>query len=604
MKLYLDCETRSTLALGKVGVDRYSRDSELLMLAYAIDDEEPDIWLPSESRMPDELVDPLQNPTCVKVAWNCQFERSIFRQQLRMDIPIAEWLDPMCIARYAGLPANLELASGFLGLGDKGKTRQGKKLIREFSKLHTRRNSGAQYFKDWNEPKRSQDWLSFQQYCKQDVVAEREIFYRLKAAFSLPDFERDIWLLDQAINERGLPVSPDYVRRSQQIVAREREQLLRELNHLTGLRNANSLRQLLPWLQARGYTYSSLDQEHVSRALNNGSQPEVREALEIRQTLARSSVAKLRSIEDRMCDGRVRFCYRYYAAHTGRWSGSNPQPQNLPRQASKWGKEEIDLRAAIRAPRDCQLVVADLSSIETVVLAWLSQCERLLKVFEEGRDPYISFASVWLSKPYNQVTRQERQISKSAVLGCGFGLGGGDVFVNADDPNDIRKSGLLGYSEKMGSPMNAREAHSAVQAYREEYFEIPGFWHGCEDAAIEAATTSQSQNYFNLRFGSIPGRLLWVKLPSGRRLHYLRPEVKEGKFARPELSSETYTAGRWQRLRLYGSKLCENLVQSIARDVLATGMLRANHAGCTSSAMRTTRLFAWSQSVAKMRWIR
>jgi DNA polymerase len=267
MLLYLDCETRSTLTLQKVGVDRYSRNCELLMLAHAAGDREPDIWLPSESEIPAKLRMTLLDPTIVKTAWNCAFEHRVFRHQLGIDTPISEWLDPSVYARYMGLPSSLALASEYLKLGDTAKDKEGRRLINKFSKPYKSRKTGTYSFRDWNDKKHNPDWLLFQKYCRQDVVAERAIYQRLKAAFTPPTFERKLWELDQKINERGLAVSMDRIREAQENVAREREWLQQELNRLTGLRNANSVGQLLPWLRRHGYPYTSLDREHIARAL-------------------------------------------------------------------------------------------------------------------------------------------------------------------------------------------------------------------------------------------------------------------------------------------------------------------------------------------------
>lgn len=599
--LFIDLETQSTLDLRKVGVDRYSHSASVLMLAWAVNNAPPDIWLPSESELPSELRQLLESPQYFKVAWNAFFERSVIRHQLDIDIPIEQWIDPSTFAKYATLPAALGPASDFLGLGDKAKDKEGKRLIQKFSKLHKRRKSQETYFTDWHDKKHAEDWLQFQQYCKRDVEAERAILNRRKPAFLLSATESKVWLLSELINQRGLPVSRTYVESAHQTVRGERTRLEAELNQLTGLRNANSLAQFLPWLVKRGYPYQSLDKEHVARALsnNNSLTTDAIKALELRQTLSLSSIKKLDSLLDRIQDGRVRNSYRYYGAHTGRWSGAGVQPQNFPRAPSRWGEIDIDLRACFQAPDGYKLVVADYGQIETRVLGWLTGSKALISIFDQGLDPYISFAATWFGKPYESISKEERQIAKSAVLGCGYQLSGGDLrrdccfrLSNADraeelsqepctckHPGDEYKGGLWGYSEKMGFPMSYDEAHDAVRAYRNEYFDVVDFWQDIEKSAIEAVVGGQTQTCYNITLGACPERLLWIRLPSQRRLHYIRPRIKEGKFGKPELLHSSYTIKGWRNTKLYGGRLTENLVQAIARDVLAEGMLRADRVG-------------------------
>jgi DNA polymerase bacteriophage-type len=266
--LHLDFETRSRLDIRTVGLDRYARAAEVLMLAWAVGEQPPQIWLPSEGSMPDKLRCLLTtaHPGIVKIAWNAAFERAILQHCFNFYSDPGEWIDPCVIARYAGLPGKLALVSQFLQLGDKGKDKEGSRLIAKFSKLHKSKKIG-EHFKDWHDPKHAADWIKFQEYCKRDVIAEREIFTRLKDFFWLPAQEQKLWELDAKINERGMPVSMDFVRNADRIVRAELGALQKELNELTGLQNANSVQQLLPWLQARGYPSNSLGKEKIVKAL-------------------------------------------------------------------------------------------------------------------------------------------------------------------------------------------------------------------------------------------------------------------------------------------------------------------------------------------------
>lgn len=265
--VFIDCETRSELDLKKVGMDRYSHDCQLLMIGYALDDAEPDLWVPSVIPKAPDLVTLIKDPTITKVAWNAGFERSVLRNQLGIDTPITEWIDPSVYARYLGLPSTLALVSDYLGLCDEGKDKEGRRLIHKFSKTYKSRKSGQYRLRNWNDKPHVRDWQLFQDYCRQDVRAERAVYRKLAPAFTPPDFERALWELDQLINERGLPINLERIHQAQEIVRDERARLGRDLNRITGLRNANSLGQLLPWLRRRGYQYTSIDREHVRKAL-------------------------------------------------------------------------------------------------------------------------------------------------------------------------------------------------------------------------------------------------------------------------------------------------------------------------------------------------
>lgn len=258
--LHLDFETRSPLDIKKAGLDNYARSAEVLMMAWAVNDQPPQIWLPAQESIPCHLGTILTGEGVIKMAWNAAFERAILKHCLGIETPIDQWFDPSILARYAGLPGRLALVSEFLALGDKGKDKDGTRLINKFSKPHRGK------FRDpANHP---EDWQKFQDYCRRDVIAEREIFHRLKGFFWPPAQELKLWELDAQINERGIPVSREYVEDSARVVDYERVRLSTELQALTGLENPNSVSQLLPWLRDRGYPFSSLGAKKVARAID------------------------------------------------------------------------------------------------------------------------------------------------------------------------------------------------------------------------------------------------------------------------------------------------------------------------------------------------
>jgi DNA polymerase len=241
------------------------------------------------------------------------------------------------------------------------------------------------------------------------------------------------------------------------------------------------------------------------------------------------------------------------------------------------------VRRCFQAPEGFKFVVADLSSIETLVLAWLTRCEPLLRVFDRGEDPYVDFASSWFGIPYAEVTAEQRQLAKPAVLGCGYGLGGGNLIArccrrpvcDCGKNKDIVKGGLWGYGESAG--MTQEQAHDAVGTYRARYWQVTDFWSRVEAAAIEAAVTGTPRQHLGIVFAAIPQQLLWIELPSGRRLHYPNPQVSANSHGM-ELS---YRRKGLYRRSFYGSKIAENLVQSVSRDILAEGMIRADQNGLT-----------------------
>jgi DNA polymerase len=342
-----------------------------------------------------------------------------------------------------------------------------------------------------------------------------------------------------------------------------------------------------------------------------------KQALELRGQLSKSSVSKLDAIVARTAqDGRLRNSYKYYGAHTGRWSGEGVQTQNLTRgsiddvagatEAILNGKPITEfglplevvsscIRSAFRAPSGSRFVVCDLSQIELRVLAWVTNCKDMLDAFSREADMYVEFAANKMySKPAAEVTKFERQIAKSAVLGAGYGIGGGAI--ETDKNGDKYRSGLWGYAQNMGVDMAQEDAQKAVDAFRAAYEEIPLFWRNLQSAALQVLMNGGMVEFGRLAVGAVPNKLLWIQLPSERRLHYVRPRVELSGGWSPQMS---YEDGSWRyktlaekladpatadekviiRKKLYGGLLTENVVQAIARDVLAEGMLRAHEMG-------------------------
>lgn len=318
---------------------------------------------------------------------------------------------------------------------------------------------------------------------------------------------------------------------------------------------------------------------------------DLRNVLQLRLESAKSSVKKFSAFVDNTSnDLRLRNQFVYAGAHTLRWSGRGVQPQNLTRKETD--KETLEalltgkpvrsleglttcLRPCIRAPKGKKLVVADLSAIENRVLAWLSGCTEMLAIYEKGLDPYKAFAGEMYSIDYDTVTKDQRQLCKPAVLGCGYGLGGGQ---EREMQNGQKvKTGLWKYAESMGVNLTQAQAHRMVQVFRSAYPEVLYYWNYLEDAFIAAYRTKKRQQVGAIFFEAT-AECVKVLLPSGRYIHYLNAHAYKGAEG-IKISFDGYRMGGWGRQSTYGGRLTENIVQAVARDVLAEGMLRADEQG-------------------------
>lgn len=331
--LHVDFESASRTNLKVRGLDNYLKDpsTHILMLAWCINDALPQMWFPHEGSLPEHLELMFRRPEVQKAGFNgTQFERGLLREKLGIDTPVSAWDDVMVNARYASIAGNLEFVGKVLGLEEDKAKLAGKKLI----KLFCEPNKKGEFNTHLTHPS---EWMEFVEYCKRDVVAEREIGRKLRA-FQLPPTEKKVFALDQAINERGLPIDMDFVRKASAIVEEERAVLTKEFVELTGLENPNSVKQLLAWLKGHDYPYGSLGAKWVKKALLDVCMLESgRRALELRQLLSKSSTAKLEALMNLTGpDGRLRYQYVYGgAARTLRWSGRGFQPQNISRSTIK-----------------------------------------------------------------------------------------------------------------------------------------------------------------------------------------------------------------------------------------------------------------------------
>jgi DNA polymerase bacteriophage-type len=625
--------------LKKCGGDRYHRDSttEVLMLAWAFDDDPVKLWVPIKTGqpMPPELMEGLLDPTVTKMAWNYNFEKGIFEWQLLIVIPQEQWFDPSVLGADMSFPFGLDRAADALDLDIELKKSGGigkkcKKLFTEPSKrtkTFLKKNPGMTqfYYKDWTTDPEA--WAEFEEYCKQDVVAERAVWYALNALnCPMTDGEIQAWLLDQRMNHRGVYIDMPFVGHAKALAIAESDEILAEMKKLTGLENPNSPIQMKEWLQARKYPFDSLDKAHVEEALKAkghlGLSPLAIDVLDLKQKLGGSAYKKLQTIEDRvtLADCRLRDQFVYHGAHTGRWSGRGVQLQNLFKPSKDVGTVREAIVTAIRAgdlnlakiiedynagvtafnatntdpKKEKKLIksittmaavagtiraafiptpgmkfsVSDLAQIESRVLAGLAGCQTMIDAYAKGLDLYKDIMSFLLNKPYDTITSGERANGKVIILGCGFGMGW-EKFID--------------YAATFGVTLDEKTAKSYVTAFREKYCEIPSYWKELNDAVTKAVKLNVC---VYVRGVVVDGRnpdMLKIKLPSGRCLHYYKPEVHkevtEWGAVREGIQYLSYDEKGLQMKRLYGGLICENIVQAVARDILLNGGLEAEKMG-------------------------
>jgi DNA polymerase len=591
MRLHLDCETASTVDLKKVGTDVYANhaDTKVLMLAYAFDDGPVSLWEPHLGSIPEDLLSALTNNTITKISWNVGFEFSIISAVLQIPLKIEEWFDPMAYARYLGYPGHLADAGDALSLPQEfAKNPIGKKLIKMFSMPTRATKKVPAHFKDWiTNP---EEWKTFGLYCVQDVVSERAILHELEKKAPFPEIERKTWILDQKINQRGIPINLEFVGKALAIAESARAGIIEQLKVLTGCANPNSPAQLKSWFDQQGLSFDSLDKSHVVAALETNLSQNVRDVLELKQLLGGIAFKKLPVIQNRTRNERLCEAFTYHAAHTGRWASRGVQFHNLLKP-TKQVAENYDaivtaimnaanmpanihpieaiggtLRASVQAPKGKQLMVADYSSIENRVLAWLAQCPGMLQVFQKGLDPYKSFAALMYKISYDEVTKAQRNFCKSPVLGCGFGMGW---------------NRLIAYAAQMGQKITEDQAKELVYAWREAYPEVPDYWKALGNAAVRAVTFKEQYQLGPLRIDGRDPNMLHIVLPSGRALHYDKPFIDVDMYMKKIVKyyGPGGAGGGWGVIEARGSSLVENVVQAIARDLLVNGMMNATEAG-------------------------
>ena len=588
--LEADIESFSDVDLVKCGVYAYADSPafEILLFAYSFDGGETQIIdLAQGEKFPAEVEEAIFDVSVTKTAYNANFERTCLSKYFGRYIPPESWHCSAVQAAMLALPRSLEDVGRVLGL-DEQKMKEGKDLIKYFCVpcKPTKANGGRMRNLPCHAPEK---WELFKTYCKRDVDVEKSIRRKLHN-FPIPESEMELYRLDQRINDRGVLVDMGLV---EQAIACERlhkEIVTKRAYELTGLENPNSVAQLKGWLGDMGMEAESLSKKAVAEMIAE-TDGEVEELLRLRLMLAKTSVKKYEAIERSACsDGRVHGMLMFYGANrSGRWSGKNVQLHNLPknylpdlelaRDLVKQGRfEDIELlydstpnvlseliRTAFIPKQGCRFVVADFSAIEARVLAWLSGEQWRLDVFTSHGKIYEASASSMFHVPMEEITKGStlRQKGKLAELGLGFGgAAGALISMGALD---------MGLTEEELPPL--------VAAWRKANPHITQFWWDVDAAAIKAVTEKQKTKVGKIIFEYKSG-ILFITLPSGRKLSYVKPRMAVNKFGRDGLTYEGISENKkWSRIETYGPKLVENIVQGTARDLLAEAMLRVEKKG-------------------------
>lgn len=589
-RLSIDLETYSSVDLGKSGVYKYaeSEDFEILLFAYSIDDGGVEVIdLARGEVIPEEILSALSDESIEKWAFNANFERVCLSRFLGKRLKPQGWYCTMIWSAYLGLPLSLEKVGEVLKL-DKQKMNEGKALIRYFSiPCKPTKTNGM---RERNLPHHDlKKWSTFKKYNQRDVETEMAIKKKL-SAFPMPQSEWENYWIDQNINDRGILIDEVLVDSAIKFDEILREENMDRAIELTDLENPNSPLQLKEWLNKKGLEIDSLAKKDVESALKN-AEGDIKEVLELRQELSKSSVRKYDSMKNvKGKDNRARGLIQFYGANrTGRYSGRLIQVQNLRRNNLK----DLDLarslvknrdyetmeilyespsdilsqliRTAFIAKEGTRFIISDFSAIEARVLAWLAGEQWVLDAFENGEDIYCRTASRMFGVPVEKhgVNGRLRQKGKIATLACGY-------------------QGALGALKAMGGiemGLSEDELQSIVDSWREANPNIVSIWWDIDSVVKRVVKTRSKEEYKNLVISYEKG-ILFIKLPSKRRLAYPKAKIGTNRFGGESIVYEGIVVGnKWDKIESYGGKFVENIVQAIARDILAEAMMRLEKKG-------------------------
>ncbi|EPT38144.1 DNA polymerase [Streptococcus agalactiae] len=589
-ELSIDLETYCEVDLRKSGVYRYAEDDsfEILLLAVSIDNGPVRVYDLTKEELPDEILQALVDDTIIKWAFNASFERICLSNWLKKHhqellsegfLSPNSWRCSMVWSAYLGLPLSLEGVGTVLKLKDQ-KLKEGSDFIRYFCLpcKPTKVNGG----RTRNFPNHAPDkWSAFIDYNKRDVEVELAIKEKLRN-YPVPDFVWEEYHQDQVINDRGIGIDVDFVKAAIGIDGESKTKIQEELRKLTRLDNPNSVLQMIGWLREHGVTTDSLDKKTVKELLKTVDE-KTAQVLKLRQQAAKSSVSKYQAMMNCVCkDGRARGMFQFYGANrTGRWAGRLVQLQNLPqnhlpdleeaRELFKTGDLEATelfydtqdtlsqlIRTAFVPSDRKKFIVCDFSAIEARVLSHLAGETWRSKAFEQGKDIYCMSASQMFGVPVEKHGQNAdlRQKGKIAELACGYG-------------------GAVGALKAMGAidmGLEEQELQPLVDSWRQANPNIVLFWWDVDRAVRTAVKEQIKTETHGIQFEVTKG-MLFITLPSGRKLAYVKPKMGENQFGGESVTYEgTGTAKRWERLESYGPKFVENIVQAISRDILAYSM--------------------------------
>lgn len=589
-RLSIDLETYSSVDLGKSGVYKYaeSEDFEILLFAYSIDDGEVKVIdLASGEVIPEEILSALSDENVEKWAFNANFERVCLSRFLGKRLKPQGWYCTMIWSAYLGLPLSLEKVGEVLKL-DRQKMNEGKALIRYFSiPCRPTKTNGM---RERNLPHHDlEKWSTFKKYNQRDVETEMAIKKKL-SAFPMPQSEWKNYWIDQNINDRGILIDEFLVDSAIKFDEILREENMDRAIELTSLENPNSPLQLKEWLNKKGLDIDSLAKKDVESALKN-AEGDIKEVLELRQELSKSSVRKYDAMKNvKGKDNRARGLIQFYGANrTGRYSGRLIQVQNLRRNNLK----DLELARSLVKNRDFEtmeilyespsdilsqlirtafipkegtrFIISDFSAIEARVLAWLAGEKWVLDAFENGEDIYCRTASRMFGVPVEKhgINGHLRQKGKIATLACGY-------------------QGALGALKAMGGiemGLSEDELQSIVDSWREANPNIVSLWWDIDTVVKRVVKTRSKEEYKNLVISYEKG-ILFIELPSKRRLTYPKAKIGMNRFGGESVVYEGIVVGnKWDKIESYGGKFVENIVQAIARDILAEAMMRLEKKG-------------------------
>lgn len=589
-QLAIDIETFSDVDLINCGVYKYtdSDNFEILLFAYSVDDEETKIVdFASGEKLPEEIMEMLLDDSVIKTAFNANFERTCLSRHLGVKLKPEAWRCTAVQAAMLALPLSLEGVGVVLGL-DKQKMSEGKELIRYFCSpcKPTKSNGGRTRNLPEDAPEK---WELFKTYCIRDVDVEKQIRKKLWK-YPIPEKEQQLYCLDQRINDRGIMVDRNLVNHAIACDLLYKETATKRAYELSELENPNSVSQLKGWLTEKGIEVDSLAKATVEELVDK-TEGDVQEMLKLRLAMSKTSVKKYEAIDRSVCrESRVHGLLQFFGANrTGRWAGRLVQIHNLPQNhisdlelarglVADGRYDDVEMlyestpnvlsemiRTAFVAKPGSRFIISDFSAIEARVLAWLAGEQWRIEVFQTHGKIYEASASAMFHVPIEEITKTSplRQKGKISELALGYG---GSV-------GAMTAMGAL----KMG--LSEEELPSLVTTWRNANPHITQFWWAVDEAAVKAVRDKKPSRVGRVAFEYSSG-ILFVTLPSGRKLSYVKPKMGVNKFGREGITYEGIgESKKWMRLETYGPKLVENIVQAASRDILAEAMLRLEKEG-------------------------